>query len=83
MGNAEQQALAALDLGEALWAQAGAEHQQDAPDATGWGSISAKGAKALQDAETWPVTAIEMAAPDGIANFGPRATMHLWHVWPW
>ena len=83
MGNAEQQALAALDLGEALWAQARAEHQQDAPDATGWGSISAKGAKALQDAETWPVTAIEMAAPDGIANFGPRARMHLWHVWPW
>ena len=77
MGNAEQQALAALDLGEALWAQALAEHQQDAPDATSWGSISAKGAKALQDAETWLVTAIEMAAQDGISNFGPKARMHL------
>ena len=76
-GNAEQQALAALDLGEALWAQALAEHQQDAPDATSWGSISAKGAKALQDAETWLVTAIEMAAQDGISNFGPKARMHL------
>ena len=59
--------ITATRLGKALWAQARAEHREDAPltlsmnlstPNDGTKSLSATGARALQDAETWLRTAL-------------------------
>ena len=87
--------ITATFLGEALWAQARAEHRQDAsltlsmrsstPN-DGTKSLSATGAHALQDAETWLRTALgsrkksmnlQMALHGLGINWEMTAQMHL------
>ena len=71
------QALAAKDLGIALWARARAEHHQAAPDATSCGGVSAASADTLQEAETWLRTALDLAVRPGWFRFRMNAQMHL------
>jgi tetratricopeptide (TPR) repeat protein len=70
-------ALAALHLGEALWAQARAKHHQAAPDAAGCGGICAAGSDTVQEAETWLRTALDLAVKQGFLNLWMDAQMHL------
>ena len=69
-----------LQLGEALWARARAEHHQAAPDATSSGGVSAAAADTLQDAETWLRTALDLAVKIGTSNVRMSAQMHLAYV---
>ena len=73
----EDQARTAQHLGEALWAQARAEHHQAVPDATSCGGISAVGSDTLQEAETWLRTALDLAVKLGAVNSRMEAQMHL------
>ena len=77
LNDVEPQARTAKYLGEALWAQARAEHHQAAPDATSCGGISAASADTLQEAETWLRTALDLAMEDGTVNIRMEAQMHL------
>ena len=76
----EPQARTAKYLGEALWAQARAEHHQAAPDATSCGGVSAASADTLQEAETWLRTALDLAVTQGWFTFRMDAQMHLAYV---
>ena len=77
LGDPEQQDRTAEYLGEALWAQARAEHHQAAPDATSCGGISDAGSDTLQEAETWLRTALDLAVKQGVVNWTMEAQMHL------
>jgi tetratricopeptide (TPR) repeat protein len=77
LGDAEGQTIAANYLGEALWAQARAEHHQAAPDATSCGGICAAGSETLQEAETWLRTALDLAVKRGAVSVRMHAQMHL------
>ena len=77
LGDALDQTPTAFLLGEALWAQARAEHHQAAPDATGCGGISDAGSDTLQEAETWLRTALDLAVKQGTVNFRMDGQMHL------
>ena len=77
LGDAGSKPLAAWVLGEALWAQARAEHHQAAPDATSCDGISAACADTLQEAETWLRTALDLAAKNRDYKNGTEAQRHL------
>ena len=68
---------AALELGQALWARARAEHHQAAPDTTSSGGVSAASADTLQEAETWLRTALDLAVTLGSINLRMEAQVHL------
>ena len=72
--------VAVLELGQALWARARAEHHQAAPDATSRGGVSAASADTLQEAETWLRTALDLAVKLRAPNFRMDAEMHLAYV---
>jgi len=76
-GDEEDQAFAALRLGQALWARARAEHHQAAPDATSCGGVSAASADTLQEAETWLRTALDLAVSQRDLNLRMDAQVHL------
>ena len=80
MDDETDHARAALELGEALWAKARAEHHQAAPDATSCGGVSAASADTLQEAETWLQTALDMAWKIRALTFRMDAEMHLAYV---
>ena len=76
-GDEGDQMIAVLELGQALWARARAEHHQAAPDATSRGGVSAASADTLQEAETWLRTALDLAKKHGWFNIRMDAQMHL------
>ena len=78
LGDAGSKPLAAWVLGEALWAQARAEHHQAAPHATtSCCSVSVTATDTLRDAETWLRTAIDLAVQQKVTNFRMEVQIHL------
>ena len=71
---------AALNLGEAVWARARAERHHDAPDATSCGDVSTVSADTLQEAETWLLTALDLAEKLEAGLVRMDAQMHLAYV---